>query len=236
MTTPIGRMGGKSKLAKRLINEFPKKYKIYVEPFLGAGNIFFRIPEKAEINIINDLDKDVFTIMKGLQKNAKYINNNINREFISKEEFKELLKKKDPISLIEVNKKSFFSMGKTYSPSKTLIKTDFTNFADKLKDVIILNEPFEKIIKNFDSKETFFYLDPPYSESFKDYKHQVKPQDLFNSLENIKGKFMLSYDDSPLIRELFKKYNIREVLTSYANTQNINKRDKKELVITNFVL
>lgn len=229
MTTPIGRMGGKSKLAKRLINEFPKEYRIYVEPFLGAGNIFFRIPVKAEINIINDLDKDIFTIMKGLQKNAKYINDNINREF------KELLKKKDPISLIEVNKKSFFSSGKTYSPSKTEIKTDFTKFADKLKDVIILNEPFENIIKNFDSKETFFYLDPPYSESFRDYKHQVKPEDLFNSLENIKGKFMLSYDDSPLIRELFKKYNIREVLTTYANTQNINKRNKKELVITNFV-
>jgi DNA adenine methylase len=236
MTTPIGRMGGKSKIAKRLINEFPKDYKIYVEPFFGAGNIFFRIPEKAEINIINDLDEDIFTIMKGLQENSKYINDNINRENITKEEFKELLKKKDPISLIEINKKSFFSQGKTYSALKKEIKTDFIKFSDKLKDVIILNKPFEEVIKSYDSKDTFFYLDPPYSESFRDYKHQVKPQDLFNSLEKIKGKFMLSYDDSPLIRELFKKYNISEIITSYQGTQHIVRREKKELVITNFVL
>ena len=44
LKAPFGRMGGKSKLKKIIINEyFPKNYEnmTYVEPFVGAGNIYF---------------------------------------------------------------------------------------------------------------------------------------------------------------------------------------------------
>ena len=40
MTTPFARIGGKSKLAMQIINYFPDNYDLYVEPFVGAGNIF----------------------------------------------------------------------------------------------------------------------------------------------------------------------------------------------------
>jgi site-specific DNA-adenine methylase len=41
-----------------------------------------------------------------------------------------------------------------------MIKTDFTPYKERLKNTIILNNSFEKVIKKFDSENTFFYLDP----------------------------------------------------------------------------
>ncbi len=38
-----------------------------------------------------------------------------------------------------------------------------TDFKDRLNDVIIENKDWKNIVKKYDSKDTFFYLDPPYS-------------------------------------------------------------------------
>ena len=53
----IGRVGGKSKLKKKIISIMPQ-HKVYVEPFIGGGSVFFA-KEPAELNIINDKDKDI---------------------------------------------------------------------------------------------------------------------------------------------------------------------------------
>ena len=45
---------------------------------------------------------------------------------------------------------------------------------------------------------------------------------------------MLSYNDSPNIRELFKSYNIEVVSTSYIHTQIIKDRKVNELLIKNY--
>ena len=128
--TPIARRGGKSKLANKLINLFPE-FKTYVEPFLGAGNVFLRIPED-ELNnkkiVLNDLDKDIYTIFTGIKKRGKYINNNINRIPITKEEFKELKNKTDVISVIERYKHSFFGQGKVFATTFPDQKMNFYIF------------------------------------------------------------------------------------------------------------
>jgi DNA adenine methylase len=229
-------MGGKSKLADYIISKFPENYDIYVEPFLGAGNVFFRIPleQRAKTNIINDLDEDIYITMKGLQEKGDYIDRHIDRKGISKKEFEKIKHKKDPISIILKFKYSFFGNGKYYANYRP-IKTDYKQFEEKLKGVIILNLSFEKFIKKYDSKKTFFYLDPPYeSEDQKDYKDYVTPEEVYNVLKKIKGKFMLSYNDSPNIRELFKSYNIEVVSTSYIHTQIIKDRKVNELLIKNY--
>jgi DNA adenine methylase len=241
--TPIGRIGGKSKIAKQIIDKFPTGYNTFVEPFFGAGNIFFRIPDekKAKKNVINDLDKDIYVIMKELKKRGKDLDKTIDRSPIkTREDFYKSKIKQDPESLIRKYKFSFFSTGKTFNNSKinTFIKTDFSQFEDKLKGVVILNQSFEKVIKKYDSPQTFFYLDPPYEKNknvnVKDYVHYIDPINVYDALKNIKGKFLLSYNDSPNIRELFKNYKIETIKTSYEHTQNTEKRTINELVITNY--
>ena len=58
----LRRLGNKKKIAKEIQNHFPP-HKIYIEPFFGAGGMFFNKP-KAKYNIVNDLDSDVFNLFQ----------------------------------------------------------------------------------------------------------------------------------------------------------------------------
>lgn len=242
MKAPFGRFGGKSKIAKILINKFPnlKLFNHYVEPFVGAGNVFFRKPYiEEQIEVINDLDKDIYDVMEALKTNNKYINENINRA-IDREYFNSIKNKNDVLTTLEKIKSSFFSKKTSFSNPRnggkyTQIKTDFRPYEERLKKTIILNEPFEKVIEKYDGPFTFFYLDPPYeSKTQKDYNDYVTPEKVYNVLSKIKGKFMLSYNDSEKIRTLFEQFKITEINTCYEHTQFVSKRQKNELIITNY--
>jgi DNA adenine methylase len=240
MKAPIGRMGGKSKLKLRLIEMFPKDYDTFVEPFVGAGNIFYTTP-KVENEIINDKDKDMYIIHKGLQQNAEYIDKNIPR-VRNRKMFESKKDKNDVISILYRYKSSFMSNGKSYDASKNgePIQTDFTVYGPRLKGVKILNQDYSTVIKKYDSPKTFFYLDPPYEsstgkEGVSDYKDFVSPDDVYKSLQGLKGKFMLSYNDSANIRKIFGKYNIRKIKTKYAGVSTEGGvRPVTELIITNY--
>ena len=56
----LRRLGNKQAIAQDIIKYFPE-HKIYIEPFFGAGGMFFNKP-KAKYNIVNDLDSDVFNL------------------------------------------------------------------------------------------------------------------------------------------------------------------------------
>lgn len=58
----LRRLGNKSKIAHKIQEYFPP-HKIYIEPFFGAGGMFFNKP-KAKYNIVNDLDSDVFNLFQ----------------------------------------------------------------------------------------------------------------------------------------------------------------------------
>lgn len=240
MRAPIGRMGGKSKLKLKLIEMFPDNYDTFVEPFVGAGNIFYSTP-KVQNEIINDKDKDMYIIHKGLQQDADYINKNITRDY-SRDRFEKAKSKSDVLNTIYRYKASFFSNGKSFDPSKedNRMLTDFSIYGPRLKGVKILNQDYSKVIKKYDSPKTFIYLDPPYEHSSgkegeSDYKYYVNPQDVYDVLQGLKGKFMLSYNDSPNIRKIFSKYNVRTIKTKYSGeARKGGTRDITELIITNY--
>ena len=111
----------------------------------------------------------------------------------------------------------------------------------RLDKVMIENRDFKKLITQYDCKEAFFYCDPPYSTgcgyevtSTKDFDHKG----LRDTLKNIKGRFLLSYDDSPKIRELYKGFEIVEVerQNGINNRQGTDRANKifKELLIANY--
>ncbi|MGK0289833.1 MAG: DNA adenine methylase, partial [bacterium] len=87
----------------------------------------------------------------------------------------------------------------------------------------------------YDRPHTLFYLDPPYFNSETDYgKNIFSKEDFFQMseiLRNIEGKFLLSINDTPEIREIFSGFEFHEVKVRYS----IGKQSKKnpELIITN---
>lgn len=111
----------------------------------------------------------------------------------------------------------------------------------RLDKVMIENRDFKKIVTQYDFENAFFYCDPPYSTgcgyevtSTEDFDHEG----LCETLKNIKGRFLLSYDDSQKIRELYKGFEMVEVerQNGINNRQGNNRANKvfKELLIANY--
>ena len=245
--SPFPRMGGKSKLAERLIKMFPKDYKVFVEPFVGGGNVFFRLPDREGVKYyINDKDPMVYKIMKALRDNPKF-NDTIDRRALSREQFYKLKEKgkrrtaQEDISFI---KNSFFGQAKSYqNPSagvdrQMAIKTDYSKHHEKLKGVTITNEDFATVInRHKNNPDAFFYLDPPYfgAEMEKYYPDYVKPDQIANALKGVKGKWMVSYNNVPAVRKAFKGYKIRTIKTMYSDPKKGGVSiPKVEIFITNY--
>jgi len=251
----IARIGGKSKLADRLIAKFPQ-HKTYVEPFVGGGSIFFR-KEPSEIEVINDKDIDVMNIYRDVKK----VETLSDREFQPKrskfDRLKNQTKFKDEkerlyrnlyLSLtsfrgdranyigenLETDKR-FANVGVKFKEQK-----QYDKFRDRLNDnnVIIHSKDYQEIIKKYDAPDTFFYLDPPYSraEKSKDYKEVgVKIEDICRFLIGIKGKFMMSYDAELDVKKICPKFNIYKIKTKYESTsKDKGAYEVDEFIITNF--
>ena len=109
--------------------------------------------------------------------------------------------------------------------------------SERLKNVVVENLDFQHLIKTYDRPDTLFYLDPPYYEAEKYYPDRFQSEDhkrLKETLDNIKGKALLSYNDCESIRELYKDYNIMQVDRADNLATKNGGRKYKELIIKNY--
>ncbi|KAB8040026.1 DNA adenine methylase [Silvanigrella paludirubra] len=61
--------GGKSSILLELFEFFPKKFNRYYEPFLGGGAVFLSLNKNFKNEFINDMNKDIYTLYRIIQKN-----------------------------------------------------------------------------------------------------------------------------------------------------------------------
>ena len=111
----------------------------------------------------------------------------------------------------------------------------------RLQRVVIENKDFEKLIQQYDRPESFFYCDPPYYNT-EDYYEDVgftrkDHERLADALCSMQGKFLLSYNDCPEIRELYSRPGI--MIEGTARLSNIAQRYEAgkqyaELLISNY--
>lgn len=104
-------------------------------------------------------------------------------------------------------KKSFASQPFDIRRLFTLIWSAY----ERLANVIVENKDFEALVKQYDRPETVFYCDPPYYTTEGMYAALFTEEDhlrLFHTLAGAKGKWLLSYNDCPFIRELYGGYSI----------------------------
>ena len=82
---------------------------------------------------------------------------------------------------------------------------------DRLAKVLLENKDFGELLKQQDKPGTLFYLDPPYYDAEGCYEVVFTRRDhvrLRNRLRKLKGKFLLSYNDCPAIRKMYKGFYI----------------------------
>ncbi|MCP4935218.1 MAG: DNA adenine methylase, partial [bacterium] len=75
-------------------------------------------------------------------------------------------------------------------------------------------------INRYDKTGTLFYIDPPYWGNENDYGKGMFSRDQFElmatRLARIKGRFLLSLNDRPEVREVFKGFQFEEVKLTYS--------------------
>jgi len=94
-----------------------------------------------------------------------------------------------------------------------------------------LGDAFEIIEQNLNNKEAFFFIDPPYTIAGKRLYtyYNIDHERLFGFVAQLKGKFMLTYDDTTEIRNLADKYNVRYKTIPMKTTLHF---EKNELIIS----
>jgi DNA adenine methylase len=247
---PISRMGGKSKLRKQIIELIPA-HTCYAEVFFGAGWVYFG-KEKSKVEVINDVDKELVNLFKMIKYHEAEICRLMQYEICSRDIFNEYMEQipekltdiQRAIRFIYTLSQSFASKGNhfgykaTSRPAPQIFTTEnLKDVKERLRNTFIENLSFEEILKKYDRESTFFFCDPPYYET-AGYKNPFGKEDhlkLHEILKNIKGKFLLTINDHPFIRELYKDFNMIETKVFYSISKEAKaNKEYGELIIMNY--
>ena len=136
---------------------------------------------------------------------------------------------------------SYASSGKSFASQPFDIRKLFGLIQDlknRMANVVVENQDFETLIRHYDRPDAFFYADPPYFSTEGMYEVEFGWNDhvrLRETLGKIKGKFLLSYNDCPEIRELYDGFSIFDFSRVHSMAQRYDAgKEFKELLIANY--
>lgn len=251
MIGPLAYIGGKNRIAKKIIAIFPE-HTAYIEPFAGGAQVFFH-KEPSPVEILNDLNGDIVNFFRVCQRHYEELLRYLRFIVVSRRWFA-LFEAENPEALTDIQRAArFFYLQKnayaglilrrkyryavtgrsSFNPAS--LPKLFENTYQRLQRVQIECLPYEQILQRFDRPTSLFYMDPPYWGR-KLYRFNFTEADFRNladALKAVKGKFVLSVNDVPELRTLFKSYTIREIELPYTAQRTAGKRFR-ELLITNF--
>ena len=97
----------------------------------------------------------------------------------------------------------------------------------KNKIQFIQGDAFETIRENLENRNAYFFIDPPYTLAGKRLYTQsdIDHEKLFELTSQIKGKYMLTYDDTPEISKLSKKYGLQFKTIPMKTTHHLKKQE-----------
>lgn len=249
-------LGGKKLLATRIIERLRRMpHACYVEPFVGMGGVFLRRDFRAKAEVVNDISRDVANLFRVLQRHYVPLMDMLKWQLTTRTDFARLVAT-DPDTLTDLERAARFLYlqrlafggkvsGRSFGVTVTgPARFDVTKLAATLEEVharlsgvVIECLPYGELIARYDRAETLFYLDPPYAGGEADYGKGVFSADDFGrlaeQLAGLKGRFLLSINDTPDIRKVFRPFAIERVETTYTVAKSAAGRGKVgELLIT----
>jgi DNA adenine methylase len=243
----LRRLGNKSKIAKDIQKYFPP-HKIYIEPFFGAGGMFFNKP-KVKHNILNDLDSDVFNLFQVISTRKDEFIEIFNIMPIHSDLFYYWMKnlEDDPIRrairFIMLSNFSLYGKMDTLRFGCVTPKEQIFNYLDKtfeyIKNVQFTNCDFREIftsisLQSEDLQQTLIYCDPPYLLATNNYSNSFTESDsneLFDYLQNSGCKWAMSEFDNEFILNQAKERKLN--IIPIGERQSLKKRSI-EILITNY--
>lgn len=190
MNSAFSYFGGKARMVPWIVEHFPPKMGMYIEPFCGSAAVFFAAPGRwAPTEVLNDLNGDLFTFFRVLRDQPEELIERLQFTPHSRQEYRQ-----DYLSLRsgefkdDIDRALCFFVTCEQSFSGTAVKNGGQNswtlptpvenessiwsrkcdrqrllrISRRLKDASLENYPALKIIRLYDNEDTLFYVDPPY--------------------------------------------------------------------------
>jgi DNA adenine methylase len=235
-------VGGKKALREEIVRRFPLYYERYIEVFGGGGWVLFHKQPGRDFEVYNDFNSLLANLYRCVRDRHEELIDALRYVLNSREDFellRDALARDSPAT--PVQKASWFYQIIRYSYASGLtsygsqphdIRSDFPLIEQahrRLKDVVVENKDFEKLIRQYDRPVSFFYCDPPYHATEGYYqnigedgfteKDHIRLRDTLLSME---GRFLLSYNDDAFVRELYDAPGIQ--IEAVTRLNNIKQR------------
>lgn len=253
MKSPFPYLGGKSKLASQIVSMFPADHETYCEPFAGAAWVFFA-KEPGRCEILNDIDGELVTFFRVVQNHLEEFLRYFKMAVVSREIF-ELEKLKDPRTLTDIQRATrfyylqklcfggkpagrIFGTATSARPGLSLsdLESRLLEVHWRFKSVTIEHLDALACIDVYDRPGTLFYIDPPYWQTVGYTRPwtEVDFERLAARLDTLQGRFIMSLNDVPEVRRMFRAWTQVKVSTWYS-VEAGGGRDKarSELLIHN---
>lgn len=262
--SPLRYPGGKSR-AVELISSIIPEFDEYREPFLGGGSVLLFLKQKYNNKIFwgNDLYLELYKFWQIAQSNIDKLIDKIyewrEKYKVGKELHRFLNHNIAMFDDIErataffiYNRITFSGTSLSGGYSESAFNARFTEssitrlvgFSKVIKDAIITNYDYSELV-NKEGNNVFLFLDPPYYSASKSALYG-KNGNLHKSFDHIrfanemkecKHKWLITYDDSEYIRELFSFANIIpwNLVYGMRNVSDNSDQNGKELFISNYL-
>ena len=261
--SPLRYPGGKSRAVKIIAPLIPE-FEEYREPFVGGGSVFVYLKQKKSNKKywINDLYPNLYHFWDKSKNDINSLINQVNEWKNNYKNGKELHRfLLDNIDKFDdLKKASAFFVFNRITFSGTTESGGFSNAAFEkrftassiervkllstiLHNTKITNFDYQKVIEK-EGENVFIFLDPPYFSATKsalygkngDMHKTFDHQRFADILKKTNHKWLITYDDSAYIRELFSFANISSWDLTYG-MRNVNGNGNqvgKELFISNY--
>ncbi|HOX21954.1 MAG TPA: DNA adenine methylase [Elusimicrobiales bacterium] len=247
--------GGKYRLYKKIISFIPE-HKTFVEGFCGGAQVFFH-KRRSDTEVINDINDDLIFAYRFIKNMTPDDLAWLKKQdwIISKTRAKKVFESVPETAKARfyraayLNKATYWGRtdvmegvrhhGSSGEGKRIQLVDRLPEIQERLKNARIHSWDWKEVIKEYDAKDTFFYLDPPYplhwpKESGKHGAKFFKEEDILPTLKSIKGKFLLSYELEKL--GLFRDFKTYRVKTLWTGMHQMGARKKYELLVSNFHL
>ncbi len=244
----------KKALRDEILARFPLDYTRYIEVFGGGGWVLFHKPPGRDFEVYNDFNANLTNLYRCVREQPEGLIGELTYVLNSRLDFDYVRKiLHTQANLPDIRRAAYFYqiIRQSYASGLDSFGAQshrmWNNFplirqaCARLQNVVIENRDFEKLIQQYDRPESFFYLDPPYYAT-EDYYEDVgftkaDHVRLAETLCDIQGKFLLSYNDCPEIRELYAHDGI--IIEGTSRLSNIAQRYEAgkqyaELLISNY--
>lgn len=244
-------LGGKRKLAKHIL-PLIGEHTCYVEPFAGAGGIYF-LKSPSKVEVLNDINSDIANLYRVVRYHMTELAAQFKWVLISRDNW-QWLQSTPAETLTDIQRAAKFLylqkmafgakvVGQNFGYSSSTpprfnlltLERDLEDAHLRLQRTYIENRDWQHIVKSYDSADTVFYLDPPYWQTVGygvDFGWE-QYEAIRTSADSIKGRMIISMGDHVDIRALFDGLTLKEIDYKYTLNKEISKQSK-ELVYTNF--